>query len=62
MVITSDGTTLVVGESLASRYTALTIGAGGSLTDGRLWAPLHGPDGGRAAPDGCGLDAEGRIW
>jgi len=63
MVITDDGSTLIVGESLASRYTAFTIAADGSLGDARVWATLTGPrpDGG-AAPDGCGLDAEGRVW
>jgi sugar lactone lactonase YvrE len=56
-VITPDGSTLIVGESFASRYTAFDIGTDGSLTGRRTWAELPG-----VAPDGCGLDADGRIW
>ncbi|HET6950858.1 MAG TPA: SMP-30/gluconolactonase/LRE family protein [Acidimicrobiales bacterium] len=55
-VITPDGTTLVVGETMGGRYTAFTIGDDGSLGDRRVWATVA------AAPDGCALDAEGRIW
>ncbi|HEX5366368.1 MAG TPA: SMP-30/gluconolactonase/LRE family protein, partial [Acidimicrobiales bacterium] len=57
MVITPDGSTLIVGESFANRYTAFTIGGDGSLSDRRQWAAIPG-----VAPDGCGLDAEGAIW
>jgi len=71
-VITPDGQTLIVGETIGNRYTAFTIGADGSLTDRRVWANL-GPDpaegsfterlaGLTIAPDGCTLDAEGYIW
>lgn len=56
-VVTPDGTTLVVAETFAGRLTAFTIGADGSLTGRRTWAEVPG-----AAPDGCGLDADGRIW
>ena len=56
-VITGDGTTLIVGESYASRLTAFTIRPDGSLTDRRVWAELQ-----RATPDGICLDAEGAIW
>ena len=56
-VVTPDGTTLIVGETVGSRYTAFTIGADGSLADRRVWADVSG-----VGPDGCGLDAEGRIW
>ncbi len=58
-VVTPDGRTLIVGESLASRYTAFTIADDGSLADRRVWADLSDPG---VAPDGCGLDAEGHIW
>jgi sugar lactone lactonase YvrE len=58
-VVTPDGRTLIVGESLASRYTAFTIGEDGSLTDRRVWAQMSDP---AVAPDGCCLDAEGHIW
>jgi sugar lactone lactonase YvrE len=56
-VITEDGSTLVVGETMGARYTAFTIGADGSLSDRRVWGEVPG-----VAPDGCGLDAQGRIW
>ena len=56
-VITPDGTTLVVGESMGGRYTAFTIQDDGTLTDRRTWAEVPG-----RAPDGCALDAEGAIW
>jgi sugar lactone lactonase YvrE len=56
-VITPDGSTLIVGESFGGRYTAFDIGADGSLSNRRTWAELPG-----VAPDGCGLDADNRIW
>jgi len=59
MVITPDGSTLVVGESFGGRLTAFTIGADGALDDRRVWADLGG--GGRF-PDGICLDAENCIW
>ncbi|HEY2815086.1 MAG TPA: SMP-30/gluconolactonase/LRE family protein [Acidimicrobiales bacterium] len=59
MVITPDGSTLIVGESFGARLTAFTIDAGGALQDRRVWASL-GDSG--AFPDGCCLDADGCIW
>jgi sugar lactone lactonase YvrE len=56
-VITPDGRTLIVGESLARRYRAFTIQRDGTLTDSRIWAEL-----GDRSPDGCSLDEEGAIW
>jgi sugar lactone lactonase YvrE len=56
-VITPDGSTLIVGESMKARYTAFTIANDGSLLDRRVWADVPG-----VGPDGCSLDAEGRIW
>ena len=56
-VITPDGTTLIVGESIGSRYTAFTIRDDGTLADRRVWADVPGK-----GPDGCVLDAEGAIW
>jgi sugar lactone lactonase YvrE len=56
-VITPDGTTLVVGESMAGRLTAFDIGTDGSLSNRRVWAQLDG-----AVPDGICLDADGAIW
>ncbi|HWE57170.1 MAG TPA: SMP-30/gluconolactonase/LRE family protein [Acidimicrobiales bacterium] len=56
-VITDDGLTLIVGETFAGRYTAFSIGPDGALGDRRTWADLPG-----VHPDGCTLDADGRIW
>ena len=57
MVITPDGTTLIVAESIGRRLTAYTIGADGSLSNRRIFAEgLEGP------PDGICLDTEGGIW
>jgi sugar lactone lactonase YvrE len=39
-VITPDGGTLVVGETLGNRYTAFDLGADGSLSNRRVWASL----------------------
>jgi sugar lactone lactonase YvrE len=57
MVITPDESTLIVSETFASRLTAFDIGADGTLTNRRVWAPLE-----NAASDGMCLDAEGQIW
>jgi sugar lactone lactonase YvrE len=56
-VITPDGRTLIVGESLADRLTAFSIRPDGSLTDKRVWAAVPG-----LGPDGICLDAEGCVW
>jgi sugar lactone lactonase YvrE len=56
-VITPDGATLIIGETLAGRLTAFTVQSDGSLTDRRVWAEAPG-----AAPDGCCLDADGAVW
>lgn len=57
MVITPDGTTLIVAESVGRRLTAFSIGPDGSLSDRRIFAEgLDGP------PDGITLDAGGGVW
>ncbi|BBX26318.1 SMP-30/gluconolactonase/LRE family protein [Mycolicibacterium alvei] len=57
MVITPDGSTLIVAESTARRLSAFTIRPDGSLTDRRVFADgLDGP------PDGLAIDAEGGVW
>ena len=57
MVITPDGTTLIVAESTARRLSAFTIRPDGSLTDRRVF--IDGLDG---PPDGLAIDAEGGVW
>ena len=69
-VITPDGTTLIVGETLAARLTAFDIESDGSLSHRRAWASFD--DRGflsqrseitdRITPDGICLDAEGAVW
>ncbi|MBS0410683.1 MAG: SMP-30/gluconolactonase/LRE family protein [Proteobacteria bacterium] len=56
-VITPDGKTLIVGETLGARLTAFDIGPDGALTNRRLWASTT-----PYLPDGICLDAEGAIW
>lgn len=58
MVITTDGSTLIVGESFGACLTAFTITSDGSLVDRREFAALEGA----AVPDGICLDAEGCVW
>jgi sugar lactone lactonase YvrE len=58
MVITPDGRTLIVGETLGHRLTAFDIWEDGSLTNRRGWAQLPSSVG----PDGICLDAEGAVW
>jgi sugar lactone lactonase YvrE len=55
MVITPDGASLVVAESVAGRLTAFDIQPDGTLGNRRVWAE-------RVAPDGICVDAEGAIW
>lgn len=57
MVITPDGRTLIVAETLAMRLTAFDIGPDGALSNRRVWATL-----GMRAPDGICLDAKGHVW
>lgn len=57
LVITPDGTTLIVAESTARRLSAFTIRPDGSLTDRRVF--IDGLDG---PPDGLAIDAEGGVW
>lgn len=56
-VITPDGKTLILGETLAARLTAFDIGPDGALSNRRVWASI-----GPRVPDGIALDAEGAIW
>ena len=56
-VITPDGATMIVGESLGRRLTAFDIAADGTLSNQRVWAEM-----GAVVPDGICLDADGAIW
>jgi sugar lactone lactonase YvrE len=56
-VITPDGKTLVVAETLGLRLTAFDIRENGELTNRREWAATGG-----RAPDGICMNADGNIW
>ena len=56
-VITPDGKTLIVGESLGACLTAFDIDDGGFLSGRRVWADLR-----PRVPDGICLDADGAVW
>jgi sugar lactone lactonase YvrE len=56
-VITPDGTTLIVAETLAMRLTAFDVAPDGTLDNRRIWAQL-----GTRIPDGICLDANGHVW
>jgi sugar lactone lactonase YvrE len=56
-VITPDGKTLILGETLAACLTSFDIGPDGALSNRRVWASI-----GPRVPDGIALDAEGAIW
>jgi sugar lactone lactonase YvrE len=58
MVITPDGRTLIVGETLGHRLTAFDIQEDSSLSNRRVWAQLPSS----ISPDGICLDAEGGVW
>lgn len=55
MVVTPDGSTLVIAESFAGRLSAFDIGPDGSLSGRRTWAEGLGPD-------GICIDSHGGIW
>jgi sugar lactone lactonase YvrE len=57
-VLTEDGRTLILAETLARRLTAFDVAADGTLHDRRVFAELKGP----VFPDGICLDAEGQVW
>ncbi|KAL4159818.1 hypothetical protein PRNP1_000391 [Phytophthora ramorum] len=56
MVITPDGKSLIVGETLAGQLTAFDVGEEGKLANRRVWANVGSLLG------GISLDAEGCIW
>lgn len=56
-VISPDGTSLVIGESIGQCLTEFTVAADGTLHDRRTFAVTDG-----AGPDGICLDVEGAVW
>ena len=56
-VITPDGRTLIVAETLAHRLTAFDVAADGTLSGRRVLATIDG-----CFPDGICLDAENAVW
>jgi sugar lactone lactonase YvrE len=56
-VITADGGTLIIAESMAGRLTAFDRHVDGALSRRREWAALPG-----IAPDGICLCADGTVW
>lgn len=56
-IITADGKTLIVAETIASCLTAFTINDDASLSERRIWAQLDG-----VAPDGICLDENQQVW
>ncbi len=56
-IITPDGATLLVGESMAGWISAFDIAPDGTLSNRRVWAQLAA-----TTVDGMCLDAEGAIW
>jgi len=56
-VLTSDGKTLIVGETLAFRLSAFDVHHDGTLSGRRVWAQMD-----VVATDGMCLDADGQIW
>ena len=56
-VITEDGKTLIIAESLANKLTAFDVAENGTLSGRRIYATVEGH-----VPDGIALDSEGCIW
>jgi sugar lactone lactonase YvrE len=55
MVVTPDGSSLIISKSFAGKLTAFDIAEDGGLSNRRDWASGVGPD-------GICIDAEGAIW
>jgi sugar lactone lactonase YvrE len=57
MVLSEDGATLVVAETMGQRLTAFDVAADGTLSGRRTFAQLE-----LVFCDGICLDAEGQVW
>jgi sugar lactone lactonase YvrE len=57
MVITPDGSTLIVADSYGKELTGFDIAEDGTLSNRRTWADL-----GDGVPDGICVDVEGAVW
>lgn len=70
-VLTEDGRTLIIAETMANRLTSFTV-SNGALTNRRIWAAFGNPptttdvarivDEADVVPDGICVDAEGAVW
>jgi sugar lactone lactonase YvrE len=56
-VITPDGRTLIIAETLGLRLSAFDVASDGTLSNRRVWAKLDA-----RVPDGICLDADGHVW
>jgi sugar lactone lactonase YvrE len=56
-VITDDGATLIIAESMGAKLSAFDRADDGTLSNRREWAALPG-----VAPDGICLCADGTVW
>src|SRR3989442_350677 len=61
IVLTPDGSTLIVAESFGGRLTAYDVGADGWLSARRIHAELPASDD-HVHPDGICVDGEGGVW
>jgi sugar lactone lactonase YvrE len=57
VVLSEDGRTLIVAETMGGRLTAFDVAVDGTCSGRRTFAQLRGP-----VPDGICLDAEGQVW
>jgi len=55
--VTSDVSTLIVAETMASRLSAFDVASDGTLTNRRVWTAVEG-----SRPDGLCIDDEGAVW
>jgi sugar lactone lactonase YvrE len=57
MILTPDGSTLIIAESYGRNLTAFSVEPDGSLSGRRVWADL-----GNGVPDGICMGPENSIW